>query len=86
MKLVARLKLQPSISQYQALRQTLERANRVSQSHFLCVSCGFAGLADAIAARNIAVLGRAAVNRPDAAVFTGKSQSRQLSLTTLRLA
>lgn len=42
----------------------VDKANRKSQALFSCVSCGFAGLADHIAARNIA--SRAAVNRPDA--------------------
>jgi len=37
------------------------RANRPSQSLFRCVACGFAGLADHIAAENIR---RAAVNQP----------------------
>ncbi|HTX51807.1 MAG TPA: transposase [Candidatus Baltobacteraceae bacterium] len=38
------------------------RANRPSQSRFCCVACGFAGLADHLAAENIR---RAAVNQPD---------------------
>jgi IS605 OrfB family transposase len=41
----------------------IDKANRPSQSKFLCVQCGFAGLADHIAAMNIR--SRAAVNRPD---------------------
>jgi IS605 OrfB family transposase len=40
------------------------RANRPSQSTFCCVACGFAGLADHIAAENIR---RAAVNQPHVA-------------------
>lgn len=40
----------------------IDKANRVSQANFLCVSCGFAGLADAVAARNIRA--RAVVNQP----------------------
>jgi putative transposase len=40
----------------------IEKANRKSQSEFLCVSCGFAGHADTIAAGNISR--RAAVNLP----------------------
>jgi IS605 OrfB family transposase len=40
------------------------RANRPSQSWFQCVACGFAGLADHIAAENIR---RAAVNQPNVA-------------------
>jgi len=42
----------------------VDKANRVSQSRFSCVQCGFAGPADTIAAENIR---RAAVNRPDVA-------------------
>ena len=48
----------------------IDKANRRSQDTFLCVSCGFAGRADHIAAGNISR--RAAVNRPyvsDAAPF-----------------
>lgn len=40
------------------------KENRKTQSSFVCLSCGFAGLADKIAAENIRVLGRAAVNLP----------------------
>lgn len=40
----------------------IDKANRKSQSLFSCVACGLAGLADHIAACNIA--SRAAVNRP----------------------
>jgi putative transposase len=40
----------------------VEKANRKSQSQFSCVACGFAGLADHIAACNIA--SRAVVNLP----------------------
>ena len=45
----------------------VDKANRPSQSLFSCVRCLFAGNADTIAAENIRVLGRAAVNRPDLA-------------------
>ena len=45
----------------------VDKANRVSQSLFSCVRCFFAGNSDTIAAENIRVLGRAAVNRPDLA-------------------
>lgn len=45
-----------------------DKQNRRTQSKFLCVACGFAGLADHIAAMNIR--SRAAVNRPDFAVGT----------------
>jgi IS605 OrfB family transposase len=41
----------------------VDKANRKTQSVFLCVSCNFSGFADHIAARNIS--SRAAVNRPD---------------------
>jgi putative transposase len=40
----------------------VDKANRKSQSSFLCVVCGFSGLADHIAAENIR---RAAVNLPN---------------------
>lgn len=40
----------------------IDKANRKSQAKFLCVSCGFSGLADHIAAGNISR--RAALNRP----------------------
>jgi len=41
---------------------SIDKANRPSQSRFLCVSCGFSGIPDTIAAGIIA--SRAAVNRP----------------------
>jgi len=41
------------------------RANRQSQSSFLCVACGHAGLADHNAARNLAFLARASVMVPN---------------------
>ena len=40
----------------------VDKANRPNQSTFLCIQCGFSGLADYIAAVNIC--GRAAVNPP----------------------
>lgn len=43
----------------------IDKRNRPSQSKFLCVACGFAGVADHIAAGNIAR--RAVVNLPHAA-------------------
>ncbi len=58
-----------------------EKANRKTQASFVCLSCGFAGLADRIAAENIRVLGRAAVNPPycsDADVSVAPGQSRRL--------
>jgi IS605 OrfB family transposase len=57
------------------------KANRKTQSSFVCTSCGFAGLADVIAAENIRVLGRAAVNPPhcsDADGSVAPGQSRRL--------
>jgi putative transposase len=41
------------------------KANRPSQSRFLCQSCGFSGLADLVAAANIRARGRAEVMLPD---------------------
>jgi putative transposase len=43
----------------------IAKANRKTQSSFVCLSCNFAGLADKIAAENIRVLGRAHVTMPD---------------------
>jgi IS605 OrfB family transposase len=40
------------------------RANRKTQSSFVCTSCGLAGPADVIAAENIRVLGGGAVSHP----------------------
>jgi transposase len=46
----------------------IDKANRRSQSLFSCVSCGFSGLADHIAAINIATVARRGlVNGPHAA-------------------
>lgn len=45
------------------------RENRPSQDRFLCVSCAFAGVADHVAARNIAFRARAAVMLPMAALW-----------------
>jgi putative transposase len=45
----------------------VDKANRSSQAQFCCTSCGYAAHADVNAAQNIRVLGRAAVNQPDAA-------------------
>jgi len=42
----------------------IDKRNRTTQASFVCLSCGLAGHADKIAAENIRVLGRAAVNRP----------------------
>jgi putative transposase len=50
----------------------IDKANRRSQSRFLCTSCGFACHADVNAAVNISVRGRAAlVIPPDAATLAG---------------
>lgn len=58
------------------------KENRKTQSSFVCLSCGFADLADKIAAENIRVLGRAAVTLPycsDAGNLSGApEQSRRL--------
>lgn len=57
----------------------VDRANRKTQSSFICTSCGFAGLADVIAAGNIA--SRAFVNAPycsDADGSVAPEQSRSL--------
>lgn len=43
-----------------------EKGNRPNQATFLCKSCGLAGLADLLAAQNLAALGRGSVNSPDA--------------------
>ena len=59
----------------------IDAANRKTQSSFVCLSCGFAGFADRIAAENIRVLGRAAVNPPrcsDADGSVASEQSRRL--------
>jgi IS605 OrfB family transposase len=51
----------------------VDKKNRSDQSTFSCVSCGFSGLADTVAARNIA--GRAVVNRPNVAGSTAQLQA-----------
>lgn len=43
----------------------VDKANRKTQARFSCVACGFAGLADHIAAFNISVRGRVVVNLPN---------------------
>lgn len=61
----------------------IDKANRPSQSKFSCVACGFAGLADQIAAINIGR--RAAVNQPNVACDDAKggaSSSPQLRRST----
>lgn len=57
----------------------IDKANRTTQSSFVCISCGFAGLADVIAAGIIA--SRALVNAPycsDADGSVAPEQSRHL--------
>jgi putative transposase len=49
----------------------VEKANRKSQSEFLCQRCGFAANADENAALNISRKEQAAVNRPLAAPLAG---------------
>jgi len=51
----------------------VDKANRKTQSKFLCVICGSSGLADHIAAINIRVRGRASVTTPNVST-TGVSQ------------
>ena len=64
--------------------QHTARANRPYQARFKCVSCGLAGPADTIAARNIRVRGRAVVMRPDAGATGGHaSASRRPAVTGL---
>ena len=65
----------------------IDKANRLSQSCFSCVVCGFAGLADHIAAVNIGR--RAAVNPPIVARNEAKAilslESRQSAVTSYSL-
>jgi IS605 OrfB family transposase len=56
----------------------IDKANRRSQSNFSCVSCGFAGLADHIAATNISARGRAHVNAPNVSTQTNHAISPKL--------
>lgn len=51
----------------------IAKANRKSQAEFSCVVCGFSGLADHIAARNIS--SRAVVNRPNVSAAQTTAQS-----------
>ena len=55
----------------------IAKANRKTQSAFVCTSCGFAGLADVIAAENIRVLGRARVSAPYVSETAGLSSQGQ---------
>jgi IS605 OrfB family transposase len=54
----------------------IDKANRKTQSSFVCTLCGLAGLADAIAAENIRVLGRALVNAPHVSDASGAGSAR----------
>ncbi|MBK9715383.1 MAG: IS200/IS605 family accessory protein TnpB-related protein [Kouleothrix sp.] len=57
--------------------RALCESDRKTQSSFVCTSCGFAGLADVIAAENIRVLGRARVSAPRYSEAAGlSSQSK----------
>jgi IS605 OrfB family transposase len=58
------------------------RANRPCQARFTCVSCGLAGPADTIAARNIRVRGRAVVMRPDAGATGGHATASRRPAAT----
>ena len=55
----------------------VDKANRLHQSTFRCVSCDCAGHADTIAAENIRVLGRAAVMQPHVSENAGRSSQGQ---------
>jgi putative transposase len=55
-----------------------EKANRVSQERFSCRACGFAGLADYIAALNLREQGRAVVSQPHADAV-GSAKPRRFS-------
>jgi len=50
----------------------IDKANRRTQSQFLCISCGFAGPADHIAARNIAFRAGLNVSQPNVSTLTGQ--------------
>ena len=54
----------------------VDKANRVSQSLFSCVSCGYSAPADTVAAWNIQA--RAAVNQPMVSLHLEQGQSRLL--------
>jgi IS605 OrfB family transposase len=54
----------------------VDKRNRVSQSAFSCVSCGFAGVADHIAAVNIGR--RAAVSQPNVSGLCAQGQATGL--------
>lgn len=54
----------------------IDKANRKTQASFVCISCGFAGPADMIAAENIRVLGRALVSAPHYSDASGAGSAR----------
>jgi len=54
----------------------IAKANRKTQAAFVCLLCGFAGLADRIAAENIRVLGRALVSAPHCSDADGIGSAR----------
>jgi len=58
------------------------RANRRSQAYFECVSCGFAGPADTVAACVIAARARAVVMRPNVDYAIGKVAGWEHSVAT----
>jgi IS605 OrfB family transposase len=60
----------------------VDKRNRPAQSKFSCVSCGFSGFADHIAARNIA--SRAVVNPPNVAHAEAKAVEVFVAPTELR--
>jgi IS605 OrfB family transposase len=60
----------------------VDKRNRPSQSQFSCVSCGFSGFADHIAARNIA--SRAVINPPNVAHAEAKADETFSVLSELR--
>ncbi len=60
----------------------IDKANRKTQSSFVCTSCGLAGLADVIAAENIRVLGRALVTAPYCSDGGRNAHQRQSKATS----
>ena len=59
----------------------IDKANRKSQSNFVCVSCGFVSNADTNAAVNIRIRGRALVNAPNVSarkIASSQGQAHEL--------